>query len=41
MAGVAQPTPPVALEAAEWDQHLGLLRTTYPDWRFAAGIDEP
>jgi hypothetical protein len=36
-AGIAVPTPPRALEASEWDQHLGLLHSGYPAWRFARG----
>lgn len=27
---------PQALEIAAWDEHVALLQTTFPDWRFAA-----
>jgi len=35
--GIATPTPPHALEPAEWNQHLDLLHSEYPNWRFADG----
>jgi len=38
VSGAALLTAPVALEAAEWDQHLGLLRASYPVWSFGPGM---
>jgi hypothetical protein len=28
---------PVVLKPDAWDSHLGLLRTSYPDWIFDSG----
>ena len=30
-------TPPAPLEPLVWDNHLDLLRTSYPAWTFDAG----
>jgi hypothetical protein len=30
-------TPPATLEPLAWDNHLDLLRTSYPEWTFDAG----
>jgi hypothetical protein len=30
-------TPPAPLRSPAWDRHLGILRTSYPDWEFDAG----
>jgi hypothetical protein len=30
-------TPPAPLGPPTWDSHLGILRTSYPDWEFDAG----
>jgi hypothetical protein len=38
--GVPACTSPRALEPAEWNQHLGLLRAAHPAWRFAQGFRE-